>query len=90
MTLGELRQELLKLGIRQVASAKFPPPQGHPPTVSLMFSADTKVVFPFPLQTQYYLALDSDDDNTPVHSEKYAALMRAIERDRLLGLLGEH
>jgi len=59
----------------------------EPVSVSIVFSADAKIVFPFGMKTAYFLALDSSDPSTPVHSEKYKALMRAIERDRKNGTL---
>ena len=83
MTLGELRAELLKLGIRQVGAMSRPVAPGEQPRAyTFMFSADEKVVFPFGLKTAYFLTLSSREDSAKVHSEKYQALMRAIARDR--------
>ncbi|HEY1649974.1 MAG TPA: hypothetical protein VGF96_18465 [Terracidiphilus sp.] len=88
MTLGELRAELLKLGIRQVGAMSRPVPPGEPPKAfTFFFSADEKVVVPFALKTRYFLTLRSREDSAKVHPEKYKALMRAIEHDRANGLL---
>ena len=82
MTLSELRDELLQLGIKQVGAFRLARADETRPTFSFVFSADEKTVVPFALKTAYFLALDSIDPDAPVHSEKYKALMRSIERDR--------
>lgn len=81
MTLGEIRAELNKLGIRQVGAMGRADSTSGRPSYTFIFTADAKVVFPFGLKTAYFLTLDSKDDSTPVNSEKYKALMRAIKRD---------
>ena len=56
--------------------------EGGRPSYTFMFTADTKVVFPFGLKTAYFLTLDSKDESAKVNSEKFKALVRAIRRDR--------
>jgi hypothetical protein len=82
MTLGDLRAELSKLGIRQVGAMSRPSTEGERKSYTFVFTADIKVVFPFGLKTAYFLTLDAKDDNTKVNVEKYNALMRAVEHDR--------
>jgi hypothetical protein len=82
MTLGELKQELLQLGIRQVGVLRRPATATEPETNTIVFSADQKIVVPFALKTVYFLVLDSSDESAVVHSEKYKSLMRTIEKDR--------
>jgi hypothetical protein len=81
MTLGEVRAELKKLGVRQVGAMSRADSASGRPSYTFMFTSDAKVVFPFGLKTAYFLTLDSKDDSTPVNSEKYKALIRAIRRD---------
>lgn len=87
MTLDQLRQELQQLGVRQVGAMRRHSPAEGRESVTLVFSADLKIVVPLALKTVYFLQLDSDDSSTIVHSEKYNCLMRAIERDRDNGYL---
>lgn len=82
MTLGELKAELLQLGIRQVGAMSRADSATGRPSYTFMFTADEKVVFPFGLKTSYFLTLDSKADSASVNSEKYKALMRSIKRDR--------
>jgi len=82
MTLGELRKQLLQIGIKQVGAMRRQYDNDAVVTCTVIFSADQKIVVPFALETVYFLAVDSLDDTAVVHSEKYKALMRAIDRDR--------
>lgn len=82
MTLGELRTELQKLGIRQVGAMSRLSSSGERASHTFIFSADEKVVFPFGLKTAYFLTLDSNDDSARVNSEKIKALKRTIRRDK--------
>jgi hypothetical protein len=89
MTLDELKAELEKDGIKSVGAMSRPVPVGdtHPKNYTIVFSGDETVVFPFGLKTSYFLTLDSLDGTASVHSEKYKALLRAIEVDRKSGKL---
>ena len=83
MTLGELREELLKIGIRQVgAMRRLYDGETTPSPATIFFTADEKVVVPFAMKTTYALAVKSLKDDTPINSEKYKSLMRAINRDK--------
>jgi len=88
MTLGELRAELQKIGVKQVGAMRRSSAEKQQ-TCTIVFSADDKIVVPFAPKTAYFLALDSLDPNTRVNSEKYKALMRSIERDRENGKLSD-
>lgn len=84
MTLGELKAELQnKYKIRQVGSLgrQVSSDRGFS-NYTIVFSGDEKVVFPFGLKSVYFLTLDGREESTHVNSEKYKALIRAIERDR--------
>jgi hypothetical protein len=89
MTLDELKAELEKDGIKSVGAMSRPVPIGdtQPRNFTIIFSGDDKVVFPFAMKTAYFLTLDSMDGTAKVHSEKYKALLRAIEADRKSGKL---
>ncbi len=82
MTLGDARKQLLQIGIRQVGALRRPPTDDEPASATLIFSADAKIVVPFALKTVYFLVVDSSDDDAKVNTEKYNALMRAIDHDK--------
>jgi len=69
------------LGIRQVGTLRKTAQENGAPVVTLYFSSDTNIVFPFRLKNIYPLVLKSDSDDTPVHSEKVKALKRALIAD---------
>jgi len=89
MTLGKLREKLLELGVKQVAAMSRSDRGDGIPSHTLMFTRDEKVVFPFGLETSYFLTLDSKDDSARVNPEKVRALLRAINRDRLLHMIAK-
>ena len=74
-TLGELRAELRKQGIRPVGTLRVRTEDG-PELTTIYFSADEKIVFPFAPKTIYPLVVNGDSDDEPVNSEKVAALKR--------------
>lgn len=79
ITLGALKAELKKSGIRQVGILRrTQSDKGGSTRVTIYFSADEKIVFPFKPKTIYPLVLKSDADDTPVNKEKVKALKRSL------------
>lgn len=72
MTLGELKQELQALGIRQVGKMK------KDSGCIIWFSSDTDIVFPFPVKNIHSIYLPSDSDGEKVNKEVVAALKRRL------------
>jgi hypothetical protein len=85
MTLGELKRDLRKHGIRVVGVSTIRHPSSVPDEsekVTVYFSSDEKIVFPLkPPSKIYPLVVKSASDDVPVHSEKIKALKRSLIAD---------
>jgi hypothetical protein len=83
MTLGDLKVDLRKHGIRPIATLrmrKLPSDNGWDRIVTY-FSSDEKVVFPFAPKNVYSLVTKTDSDDEVVHGEKIKALKRSLIPD---------
>ena len=80
MTLGELKEDLKKYGIRSVGtlSSRKVGEEEKPPFVTTYFSSDPAPVFPFPLKDIYPLVTKTGLNTETVHKEKIKALKRAL------------
>lgn len=83
MTLGELKRDLRKHGIRVVGSVVVRPIDGNEAVkATTYFSADSKIVFPHPSPIGIYpLITSTTSDDEEVHSEKIKALKRSLIPD---------
>ena len=78
MTLGELKEDLRKLGIRQVGVLRIralPSSNGSDHTV-VYCSSDEKIVVPFAPKTIYPLVVNSVTDDEFINIEKIKAIKR--------------
>ena len=83
MTLGELKSELRRHGIRAIGSIrmrKLPTENGWDRTVTY-FSSEEKVVFPFAPKKVYPLITKTGTDEEQIHDEKIKALKRTLLPD---------
>jgi len=78
MTLGELKAELLPLGIKPVGILRKSPTDSGNKCVIIYFSSDQKIVFPFRAENIYPLVVKSTDDSQKVNIEKVKALKRSL------------
>lgn len=78
MTLGVLKIELKKFGIRQVGTMRISASDKGSGPVTIYFSSDQNIVVPFRLKNIYPLVLPSEDEDEKVHSEKIKALKRSL------------
>jgi hypothetical protein len=78
MTLGELKIELSRLGIKPVGILRKSPTENGVGCITIYFSSDQKVVFPFRAENIYPLIVKSTDDNRNVNLEKVKALKRSL------------
>jgi hypothetical protein len=83
MTLGELKVDLRKHGIRPIATLRMRtlPNDNGWDRVVIYFSSDEKVVFPYAPKNVHPLVLKTDSDDQVVHSEKIKALKRSLLPD---------
>jgi hypothetical protein len=87
MTLGELKKAIRIRGKRVVASAALRfsenySPQGDAERVTVYFSGEEQITFPFPPTGGIYpLVTKTGLDNEEIHPEKVRALMRSLFPD---------
>ena len=79
MILGELRAELSKSGIKQVGVLRKSPSENGKECVTIYFSSDQKIVFPFRPTNIYPLVVKTTADTQKVNIEKVKALKRAFD-----------
>jgi hypothetical protein len=78
MTLGELKEDLKRLGVRVIGTLRDSPTEEEEGSVVVYFSSDQDIVFPFRPKNVYPLAMKSDADNEYVNSEKVKAIKRSL------------
>jgi len=84
MTLGELKADLRKHGIRPLGTIrlrKLPNENGEWDRVATYFSSDEKVAMPYAPKTVYTLLTKTGLDEEVIHSEKIKALKRTLLTD---------
>jgi hypothetical protein len=76
MNLGELKQDLKDSGIQVVGTLRNSPDEDL--AVTIYFSSDQNISFPYRPKNIYPLVLRSDDDTEHVNAEKAKALKRSL------------
>jgi hypothetical protein len=74
MNLGELKKDLSDSGIRVVGTLRNSPEDN----VTIYFSSDNQIAFPYRPKNIYPLVLRSDKDDEHVNSEKVKAIKRTL------------